>query len=203
MEDYITILELADFMDVDELFQTSADLVIAASQQAVRKYMGQEITLHVDDVETHDGRGRRHIRLRERPVRDLTSVFVDDVELDPDSYSLRGARLTYVNSIWAYGVDNIEVTYTHGWDTELDSYDVYDEDLELVPADIKLVTLSAARRFYIEMGPTATEGRKQSETIGKYSYTLEDRAAGGSTPVIDLLPAESAVLDRYVVRLTT
>ena len=72
---------------------TDDDLITAialdAGCEAVRSYTGQTINYVEDDVEEHDGKGTRAVRLDERPIRDITSVEVDGVALDADVLSIR------------------------------------------------------------------------------------------------------------------
>lgn len=193
LDDYVGLQDLADFMLVDTLPQSLAELQLAAAMQSVRKYLDQDITFVADDVEYHDGRSRDKVRLRQRPVREVTSVVVDDEVIDPSEYVVRGAVIQFLNGTgwptWRWNTNNIVVTYDHGWDASL-------SDPMPVPADIRLATLSTARRRLMNSGET--NETLASETIGKYSYT-RDSAAGSDA--FGLLPAETAVLDRYAVRL--
>lgn len=194
---WTTYEDLADYMDVDELYVTSAELAIGAAEQAVRKYLDQHITLVTDDIETHDGNGRIRLRLRERPIREVTAVFEDGTELDAEAYVLDKSVLKRVDGyVWARGVQNIEVEYTHGWDGISDL--LTSEGMEFafpVPADIRLVTLNIARRTFSSQGEQ-TDITLTGETIGQYSYT-RDGTAAQETDASSLLLAEKTVLDRY------
>lgn len=190
-EPYVTLDDLEAFMQTD--LTADAQLYLDAAQEIVRGYLGQDITFVADDEEIHDGRWRLRVRLRQRPVRDVTSVTVDGTELNPDTeYRLDGAIITKTDEVpFTVGTDNIVVVYDHGWDVPGTS------DVEFpVPADIRLVTLSIARRAFQNAG--ATDGTLSGETIGNYSYT---RDAATTSQQGSLLLAESAVLDRYVIRL--
>ena len=167
---------------------------------SVRSYMGQDVNFVEDDVEVRDGTGRKRLRLRQRPVRDVTSITIDGDEVDLAEVSVRKSIVTLTNGdfFW-HGLDNVVITYDHGWDIEESSVG------ERVPADIRLVALLCAKRIFTTVGLTAIGTVKQSEQIGDYQYTLgelpedvQEKIAASGT----LLTAEEAVLDRYSIRLT-
>lgn len=61
--------------------------------------------------------GQRNLRLRNNPVRSVTSVTYQGRELDPTEYSLRNSSyIIRANSLpWVLNnVQELEVTYTHG-----------------------------------------------------------------------------------------
>jgi len=190
--------------DLEALLGTTVDpdsLIIAialdSACQSVRTYLGQTVNYVADDVEVHSGSGRRKLRLRERPVRVVTEVKVDNTVIDPTTYNVRGAIITYTNTdAWTFGNDNIRVKYSHGYDI--------DEPSEFnVPADIRLVTLLAARRVYEAVGyfQSIGGGVLTGETIGDYSYTLSDSAATSVAEASALTEGEEYVLDRYRIEL--
>jgi hypothetical protein len=167
---------------------------------AVRTYLGQNINLVENDVEIRSGNGRRKMRLRQRPVRSVSSIVVDDETIDLDTVSVRGAVLTMKDrGWWQPGDDNIVVTYTHGWDVIETP-----EPQNGVPADIRLVTLLVARRIYEAVGFVQTGaqgGAIISETIGEYSYTLSDAAETSMASAAELVDGEKFVLDAYRIEL--
>lgn len=202
MQPFIGTVDLEAMLGIN-LDETDLLVAIALDSacQSVRSYMGQTVNLVIDDEVEIDGNGARTIRLRERPVRDITSVIVDDIELDPTTWNLKGAFLRRIGDVWPVGISNIVVTYSHGWDVE--TTDSSGEDLE-VPADIRLVALLSARRVWTAMGTTTTSGgvsTSESETIGQYSHseTISDKAVVASAAA--LVGAEEDVLERYCVRL--
>lgn len=211
---FIGVGDLAVLLDVDPstLDAANANLAVAAAMQKVRKYLNQVLTYVQNDVAFIDGNGKFRIRLTERPVRKITKIEEEgsnDVwtELPTTDYRLKDARYGIVvrqdGGVWAAGYANLRVTYDHGWnvnpqiDSDASDSD-FDTDLNAMPADIVLVTLSLARRVYENLGSASgagTAGNIKQETIGAYSYTLSsaaEKAAG-----VNLLGAEKAVLDDY------
>jgi hypothetical protein len=191
--DYITIDDLADYMEVDVLTTENALGAIYAAEAAVRQYLGQDITSS-EGVEYHDGTGRQVMRLRQRPVRRVNYITVDEVALDSGDWKLRGSRVALPNGYFTWGYDNVAVSYLHG-------YDLTSQGNYAIPADIRLVTLSAARRAYQARGDSAVAaGAIQQETIGSYSYQLfNDASTVGAT--VNLLASEMSVLDMYKISM--
>jgi len=188
LADYVTIDDLADYMEVDVLTTENALGALWAAEEAVRRYLDQDITSSVG-IEIRDGNDRQFMRLKQRPVRRLDYVMVDEVQLDSGEWKLRGARVALPSGYFTYGIDNVQFQYLHGYD--LTSHGDWS-----VPAVIRLVTLSAARRAYQSKGEgTGTEG---SETIGKYSYTNDTEATDFA---VDLLKSEMDALDLYKIQM--
>jgi hypothetical protein len=173
----------------------SVKITLDSACQAVRTYLGQTINLVTGDVEIHSGRYGKKIRLRQRPVRSVTSVVVDDEVIDPTNYSVRGHVVTLIDgSLWWKGNDNVEITYDHGWDLSEASDDN-------VPTDIRYVALSIARRIWNDLGADTAAGAIVSETIGDYSYTLSEAALSAVATVSALTGGEQAALDPYRIEL--
>lgn len=194
--------QLRPFIGVEDLSAitgttvSDTDLITAIALDsgcdAVRSYIGQMINYVEDDIEELDGNGRLKVRLRERPIRNITSVVVEGVELAPGTgYNLRDSVIRRTDGIaFPYGFGNVVVTYSHGWDAIPD--DSAGDDV-LVPADLRLVALLSARRVYTAVGMVA--GQPSSETIGSYSYSMSTAAVAESAS--QLFKAETDVLDRY------
>lgn len=198
MDAFISAVDLEAVLgaEVDETALITK-IALDSACTAVRSYLDQDVNYVEDDVEIRDGTGRRRMRLRQRPVREVTQVLVDGTEVT--TYSVRGSKITLPEGeyFW-HGLDNVAITYSHGWDIEESSVG------ERVPADIRLVALLVAKRIYKTVGSTSIGIVKQSEQIGDYAYTLgelpedvQQKIAASGT----LLLAEEAVLDRYAVRL--
>jgi hypothetical protein len=175
-------------------------IALDSACDAVRSYLGQDINLVEDDVEWHSGHGYLHdrIRLRQRPVVAITEVRIDVVAgstgtvLAAANYNVRDSFIVRTDaSYWLSGNDNIKVTYDHGWVIPPVSASAS------VPADIRLVALSAARRVYSGVGAADASGFG-GERIGDYEYT---NPKGTATSVAELIMAEMDVLDRYRIGL--
>lgn len=211
---FVGLGDLAIFMHVSQasLNTALADLALAAAQAAVRGYLDQEITFHQDRVEVLDGFGKPWLRLRERPVRSVLKVeegdgtLADFTTLAAVNYVVRRSLLIRVDgAVWLPGNVNIRVTYSSGYDSGTVDSDTSDSDYDPlhVPADITLVTLNAARRMYSTLGTSdgvSKAGNIKQETIGAYSYTLSTISEQvGAAAGVELLLAEKAVLDRYLI----
>ncbi|GGV91590.1 hypothetical protein [Streptomyces massasporeus] len=119
------------------------------------------------------------VTLPQRPVVDITSVKVNDVETaewwqDGNDLLLRSAAWDRPPA--AHRAPQVTVTYTHGWDE--------------VPGDIRAIVLQAANRVIVN--PSGI----RSETVGGESVTYLIPAVGEYLGVL-LSRTEQKVLDRY------
>lgn len=210
----MTYKDLQPFVSSDDLaafLGTTVDssalktkIALDAACDAVRSYLDQEINFAENSVEWHSGHGYLHdrIRLRQRPVTAVSEVRIDVVAgstgtvLDPANYNVRDSFVVRIDGgYFTAGNDNIKITYDHGWVVPPTSQSA------AVPADIRLVALSSARRVYSAVGTNDAAGSKQSETIGDYSYTIAAGITNSASSAAELLMSETDVLDRYRIGL--
>lgn len=193
---YITTDELTDFMRLSTE-PDEADFAVAVACASVRSFLDQEISYHENDVYTRDGHANARIRLPERPVRFVSTLEIDGVELDPVTdyrVHLDTGIVKLLNNFFTTGLDNVEATYDHGWDTDALMDSGADVEL-LLPDDLKYWTLVIARRRLLSMG--AIDREKISETIGIYAYTLDPLLLNAK---LNLMPAEEEGLEHYAIR---
>jgi len=195
---FISTTDLEAILDVTLADPNALSVKIALDSActAVRTYIGQDINLVEDDVEVRSGSGRRKLRLRQRPVREVSAVYIDDELVPAEDYKVRGTPgvVTMINgSWWTPGDDNVEITYTHGWDLTEES------DMS-VPSDIRIVALNMARRVWLDIG-SELSGAIVSETIGDYAYELSDASVQASAAAAQLSTAEQYMLDPWRVEL--
>ncbi len=167
---------------------------------AVRTSLGQVVNLVNNDVELRHGNGNVRMRLRQRPVRAVDSVTVDDELIATTNWKLKDSTVwLHKGDVFWRGILNVSIQYDHGWDLTDVSGDMG------VPADIRLVALGAARRIYKAVADSAVPATAlQSETMGSYSYSLASLPADVAVAVATagaLLPTEEASLDRYRIGL--
>lgn len=156
--------------------------LIADASASIRNYTRQTITEETttDVLRIRNGR----VRLPQRPVTAVTTVV--NVNGDPVIYQWDGADMLAASSNvpdswawvpWRNGINNLTVTYTHGYAT--------------VPDDIVAVCCSIVMR---SLGREPVDAGLQSETIQGYSYTL---GAIGAAGAVGLLQSEKDILDAY------
>ena len=195
---FISTDDLSAFMGVTvDTNDLMTKIAMDSACDAVRSYLDQDINLVTSDVEYHSGHGWLHdrIRLRQRPVVSVASVEDSGVILTAGSnYRVRDSFIVMIDGGFFYdGNDNVKITYTHGWTVPATSQS------QAIPADIRLVALSIARRVWTNEG-TQDIGTIRSEKIGEYSYTTGDGSRGGgdiAVSVAQMLRAEKDVLDKY------
>jgi hypothetical protein len=81
----------------------------------IDSYCGRDFAQHTDVEETHDGTGRRTLRLDGYPVIGVTSVTIDGTATT--DYTVRDAAgiLSRTYQVWPVGQDNVVVVYSHGY----------------------------------------------------------------------------------------
>lgn len=159
-----TAQQLASWLQVDSVESDAATLALNVASGAVRRYCGWSISAETKTGELVDGTGRRSVwlpTLRLTAVSDVTEGGVALVD-GTDYVWTREGRL-YRAGLWRNVPRNIQVTYTHGFDT--------------VPDDVQGVTLSAAGRIYVN-----PEGWRQ-HTVGSETVI----AVGASSDVTAIL----------------
>lgn len=155
--------------DTDQTVRASALLDMASSK--IRRACNQTLTLVTDDEVTLSGAYTSMLFLPEIPVVSVASVLLDGTALvygtgsgvnDGYSWTPFGS-LTRLGDRWPIGVDNVVVTYTHGFAT--------------VPDDIRTACAElAAAMFQNPLGVN-------SETVDGYSVSYADAVKDALTAV--------------------
>lgn len=170
LEDY-----LHRTLTTDEL--PLAQVALAGAQTVVKTFCHQDLEEVLGDVVILEGNGRDVLLLPEFPVSALTNVVIEDDTFDgtdDDNVRVVEAGLMYRldGGTWTGGIQNITVTYSHGY---ADSDEAWDA--------IKVVVLSVAGRLF-------EQGGASSENLGGYSINY---FATGP----DLTEGEKCVLAPY------
>lgn len=189
---FIDVYDLAAYLRLPaEELGWLGEFAVRAAEEAVKGVLDRDVSLVTDDEIALDGTGTATLLLPEPPVVDVTRVTEDGVELVVDTdYVLGWHGILYRVSpaVWAKGVRNITVTYTHGWS------EIGGDEGNAVPMDIREAALEFAKGVY-EAGQAPAEGIT-SERTPLYSYTVETAAASAAS---ERLPALRAKLARYIV----
>lgn len=152
--------------------EASADLAIQDAQNAILDYIDQDLFLVKDDQVTFDAKPTYRIFLPQLPVVSIASVYENGELLTVDDDYKLGADgiLWRIGRKWAGGIQNVVVTYTHG----------YADDS--IPQIIKTIATRAASRAYQSgLRSSETDGviGIASQTLGDYSVTFASGAGGG------------------------
>lgn len=188
---FISTADLGALLGQDVTASDLAIIAIDSACETIRGYLDNQINLVLGAEERLDGTGTDTLLLRQRPVRNVSTVVEDDEELAvDDDYFLGWAGILYrVGARWSRGRGNVVVTYDHGWNIVEASGS---GDFVRVPSDIRRVALSLASRMFSGGG---SSGAVVSRSIGPEAYSEKvDISAGAAA----LLPDERAILDRYV-----
>lgn len=203
MDPFISAQDLSDYLSSDVSADPRTVIVLDAACETVRGYLQQTINYVPDDVVHLDGTRTQALILPELPVQEVAAVSEydtdgenqDDLLVNDDYIVGYGGVLWRVGCRWRWGKQNIVVTYSHGWDVTGLLGSGSGGGISGVPSDIRFVALSLATRMFY--GASSKAGAMKSETIGKYSYTINDATTGSTS---SLLPAEQRVLDRWRMR---
>lgn len=150
----------------------NARIAVDAACGTVRAFTEQMINYVADETITLDGQGTDILILPEWPVVDVSLVIEDDVVITDFSQHDDGTLIRVWP--WRVGRNNIEVTYSHGW--------------QEVPSQVRIVALNLAQRLF-EFGGG---GGIASETIGSYSVSYQATGTLG-----DLSKTEERMLRRF------
>lgn len=191
VEDVSSLIQI-EISDVDQY--QSCTRAIEEATEVIKNWCQQEIE-QVSEELTIDCAGGAKIFLPELPVTAVTKVVADDVELTASvDYKLGQHGILYrVNGYWPDGIQNVEITYTHGYAT--------------IPEDIVGVCARSAARVY-QAGLRAKEQGGvmgiASLTLGDYSVSYGAEGGGGVGEGIlgvsaarVLLLSEKDILNRY------
>jgi hypothetical protein len=176
----------------------SAEAAIAEATAAIKEYCRQALEAVTDDEVVLDGNGATCILLPELPVTSVDSVQLDGEALVVDSdYKVgRHGRLHRTNgAVWTAGVQNVEVTYSHGYDT-------------LPYIIVSVASRAAARRYQAGLRAAELSGVPgvAALSLGDYSVSFGTEAGRGGDGVLGvsaapiLLRSEKEALDPYRIK---
>ena len=193
MADFCTVEDLEQLLQVEietEAQVAGAERACKDATAAILNYCHQVIELVTNETITLDGIGGTKIFLPELPVLSVAEVVEDDVVLTvDDDYKLgQHGILHRIDATWAVGIQNIEVTNTHGRAAPLP------DDL------VGVCTRAAARQYQAGLKASSTDGVPgiSSLSLGDYSvgYT-ESLGSEGMGGARILLLSEKDLLDKY------
>ena len=183
----------------------SAERAISVSTAAIQNYCEQELQISVDDTATFDGTRRTKLILPQIPVVNVTSVVEDDDTLTVTDDYILGANgyLHRISAYWAIGIQNITVTFTHG-------YRIPDDGLlvgSLLPNDVIDVCTRASVRIYqagLRAASVSGVPGVAALSLGDYSVNYgSEQSSGAGEAVLGvsaspmLLRSEKEILDHY------
>jgi len=179
---------------VDASAVESCERAIKEATEVIKNYCQQELSQVTEKI-TIDCAGGTRIFLPELPVSAVTRVVSDDTLLTANTdYKLGQRGILYrVTGYWPAGIQNVEITYTHGFAT--------------MPDDIVGVCARSASRVY-QSGLRAKEQDGVmgivSLALGDYSVSYGSESGGGMCEGVlgvsaarVLLLSEKDILNRY------
>jgi hypothetical protein len=201
MADFATVEDVESFLqvDIDKTLQIIAtERALTEASAAIRNYTRQYLEQIDDEVITLDSSGGYRLFLPELPVIDVTKVVEDGVTLTQgEDYKLgQHGILHRIDQKWSIGIQNITITYSHGYD--------------VIPDDIVAVCTRAASRAY-QAGVRAADSDGlmgvASKSLGDFSVSFASESGGGTGEGIMgasaarmLLLSEKDTLDKYRIK---
>ena len=198
---FATIQDIEAFLQVEITTPAqilSAERALIEATAAIRNYDRQYLALVNDDVITLDSKGGTRIFLPELPVVEVSEVIEDGVTLTvDDDYKLgQHGILHRIDQKWAAGIQNITITYSHGYAN--------------IPDDIVAICTRAASRAY-QAGVRAADSDGlmgvASKSLGDFSVAFASESGGGTGEGIMgasaarmLLLCEKDTLDKYRIK---
>jgi hypothetical protein len=198
---------LAAVEDIEAFLQVeiaTAEQILAAERSlteasaAIRNYCRQFIEQVDDDEITLDSYGGTKIFLPELPVIDVSEVVEDGETLVAGTDYKLGQHgiLHRIGKKWAAGIQNIEITYSHGY--------------AIIPDDVIAVCVRAASRGY-QAGLKSADSEGvlgvASKSLGDFSVSYVSESGGGAGEGVMgasaarmLLMSEKDMLDAYRVK---
>jgi len=197
MANFAEIEDIEAFLQVEIPAEKleAAQAALTAATSAIRNYCRQHLSLVSDETITLDGKGGTKIFLPELPVISVASVVEDGETLvEGTDYKLgQHGILHRIGAKWSVGIQNITVTYSHGYAT--------------IPDDIAAVCARAASRTYQAGLRAADSGGVlgvASKQLGDFSVAYQSEAGGGAGEGVMgasaarmLLLSEKDILDKY------
>lgn len=165
LEDYLH----REFTDDED---SMASIAIAGAKAVVRAWTHQYLEATTSDVIEVDGLGSDVLLLPEFPVTAVSSVTISsETDFDDTNTEFKESGLLYRTDlgVWPPGINNITVTYDHGYDDTDEMWDA-----------VKLVVLGVAGRLF-------EQGGAASESTGGFSANYAFSGPG-------LSPSEIAAL---------
>lgn len=147
---------------------TRATVLLGMASRLIQDETGQTIELVTDDVLTVRSVFENRFRLPQRPVVDVTSVKLDNVEAGVDSWYLDGDEIVQSTFPvlsdrhffsfpsgrgWLGPQHELEVTYSHG----------YDDDA--IPSVVKTACMEAVVRVWVNPGAVLQEKIGEESTV--------------------------------------
>jgi hypothetical protein len=176
---FITPQDLSDYLGRDLTSDNGALMACDAACSMIRGLVEQSLNAGTATIFL-DGAGTDALVLPEWPVGTITAVVADggtitDYCATTNGVLIRGSAGVGPRALWTMGRQNVQVTYTYGWQVF---------PTNQIPRDVRMVALTVASRMVVQ-------GVAQSETIGDVTVDYGMAAT-------DFTDGERAILYGYI-----
>lgn len=195
---FCEVADVAEFLQVDIPSEkaASAQSAIDAATAEIQNYCRQTLSLvENDEISLDVAPGQPQLLMPELPVVAVQAVTEAGRPLQEGTDYVLGQHgmLHRIGRPWAWGIQVVTVTYTHGYAT-------------LPGTLVDICKRSAARAYQAGLRAEAQEGVPgvQAESLGDHSVTYGAEGAGdsmvlGASAAPILLKSEKQALNRYRV----
>jgi hypothetical protein len=196
MTGFCEVADVAEFLQMDIPSEKAASVqrAIDAATAEIQDHCRQTLSLvENDDISLDVAPGQTRLLLPELPVVAVQAVTEAGRPLQEGTDYVLGQHgmLHRIGRPWAAGIQNVTVTYTHGYAT-------------LPGTLVDICTRAAARAYQAGLRAEAQEGVPgvQAESLGDHSVTYGAEGAGdsmvlGASAAPILLKSEKQALNRY------
>lgn len=156
-------------------------LALSRASNRFRDAVGYPVHQVTDEVILLDGDGTTALHLPAAPVQTI-AVSLDGVPLVERvgfQISRRNGVLRRIGGVWPDGLENIEITYSHGWATIPGGImDAVLEQGQVQATILAGVQTQSAGPYGVTYGAQATVGvtQKWTDAVAKYSLGSGDRS---------------------------
>jgi len=178
-----SVQELADRLrvDFDAAEEGQAKRLLELASGLVQRAARQTIGEVADDEYVTRGSVEAAIRLPERPITSVKSVFIDGEEIGTDEFYIDGADLVRKRARTVNVADGTTSRYPTGWGHPgVEVKITYTHGFAEAPDAIKAIVLEAAARVWVNPGAVESEQygseRTSYRTTG-LTLTKEERRA--------------------------
>jgi uncharacterized phiE125 gp8 family phage protein len=122
-----------DFADEDALI---AKLIKQASSEIQKKHQRELVQGNYVDEE-YNGEGHEMLFIKNWPIQSISSIKLNDVEVDPDSYSIsKASGIVKLDQNVPDDIANVKVSYIGGYAADDPELEAYKLECVLLVADL-------------------------------------------------------------------
>ena len=157
-EEFALMGVTAESLNLDEAaYSLLISKIIAQAQSIIDTYCNRTFT-EIQCTEKCDGDGTKELFTRNKPITELLSIYLDDVDVTDNAYVYN--TYIYYPEAFTRGIQNVQITYKYG--------------SAEVPAQITEVSFILCKKLLHRFKASLTSQGMKSESLDDYSYSIDD-----------------------------